>query len=157
MKPQTILVVDDNEDDIFLLEHALRALHFINPFQVLDNGEDAIAYFEGSGPYADRSRYPTPGLLLLDLHLPLNTGFEVLEWLRRNPHPELKVIVCTGTASPDERELASSLGAMRVFEKIPDFSRFVQQITNLPGVCVIPGPDGQELKFDCDQPALTKV
>ena len=131
--PETILVVDDNEDDVVLLKHALQHAGVINPLQTLDNGAGAIAYLEGKGPYEDRSRFPYPSFMLLDLHLPMQTGFDVLEWLRRNPQPKLKAVVCTGTATPAEVEKAYKLGAEQVLQKTADYRKFVKYLQSLPG------------------------
>ncbi len=147
MRPEAILVVDDNEDDVFLLKHALQVAGIINPVQVIDNGRDAIAYLEGTGKFEDREAYPYPSFLLLDLHLPLETGCQVLEWLRKTYHPDLKVVVCTGTATPAEMEWAYKLGAERVFEKTPDFGAFVREFEKLPGVQVHSERDTRELVF----------
>lgn len=145
MWPEPILVVDDNEDDVFLLKHALRNAGFINPIQTLDTGMDAIHYLQGSGMYQDRKKYRYPAFLLLDLHLPLQTGFDVLEWLKKNPQPDLKVVICTGTASPEEIEKAYKLGAERVLEKTANFSDFIKMLSNLPGIAVRNVEEGREL------------
>lgn len=147
MRPQTILVVDDNEDDVILLKHALRNAGVVNPLQSVNNGSDAIAYLCGDGPYADRERFPYPSLLLLDLHLPLQSGFEVLDWLRRNPQPDLKAIVCTGTATPAEVEKAYKLGAEEVLQKTSDYKQFVGHLVHLPELQQVPRPLGIEWSF----------
>ena len=54
----------------------------INPLQVVANGEQAIGYLKGDGPYADRSSYPLPELVMLDLQMPRVSGLEVLKWIR---------------------------------------------------------------------------
>jgi CheY-like chemotaxis protein len=145
MWPESILVVDDNQDDVFLLKHSLRTAGFINPIHTLDTGLDAMHYLQGTGPYQDRSKYPYPAFLLLDLHLPLQTGFDVLEWLKKNPQPNLKVVICTGTASPEEIEKAYKLGAERVLEKTSNFSDFIKMLTNLPGIAIRNIEEGREL------------
>jgi CheY-like chemotaxis protein len=147
MRPQTILVVDDNEDDVVLLKHALRNAGVVNPLQSVNNGTDAIAYLNADGPFADRERFPYPSLLLLDLHLPLQSGFEVLDWLRRNPQPDLKAIVCTGTATPAEVEKAYKLGAEEVLQKTSDYKQFVGHLVHLPELQQVPRPAGIEWSF----------
>src|SRR5437016_5944587 len=86
----TILLVEDNEDDILLLERALRNARLANPLKVVKDGEEAIKYLSGDSAYADRTRYPFPFLILLDLRLPRLSGYEVLAWIRDHPdfvHP----------------------------------------------------------------------
>lgn len=148
MRPKPILIVDDNQDDVFLLRHAMQVAGFVNPVQTVESGTDAIHYLEGEGKYQDRSSYPYPAFLLLDLHLPLQSGFDVLRWLRDNPQPSLEVVVCTGTASPEEVRLARSLGAQEVLDKTADFSEFVKQLSSIPRIHVHAEDQRRELIFD---------
>lgn len=57
---------------------------FVRRALVID-GKDAIAYLEGEGEFNDRSKFPLPAAILLDLNMPRMTGYEVLEWFRSNP------------------------------------------------------------------------
>src|ERR1041384_6928520 len=81
----TILLAEDDPDDVLLAQIALRKARLANPLQIVRDGEEAIAYLQGEGRYADRNRYPLPILLLLDLKMPKVNGFQVLEWLRKQP------------------------------------------------------------------------
>jgi CheY-like chemotaxis protein len=76
-----ILTVDDRDDDRYLLERMLRRVGVTNPFHSLSDGHQAIRYFNGDFPFADRVRYPIPAIVFLDLHMPLIGGREVLDWL----------------------------------------------------------------------------
>ena len=92
----TILLVEDNPDDVALFQRALRKAALDYPLQVVSDGEAAIAYLAGEGLYADRSNHPLPRLVLLDLKLPRKSGHEVLEWLRAQPDlRRLPVVVLT--------------------------------------------------------------
>jgi len=74
----------------------------------------------GSGPFADRERFPLPGLLFLDLKLPYKSGFEVLQWIWTRP--ELAAIpVAVLTSSEEERDIkeAARLGARSFLVKPP--------------------------------------
>ena len=80
--------------------------HPPQPVDVHD-GEQAIAYLQGSGVYADRRSHPLPCLLLLDIKIPRRNGLEVLHWLRGRP--EFKELpVCMVTSSDDERDRAEA-------------------------------------------------
>ena len=88
---ESILIVDDRPDDQDILVRGLRGLGVRNPVSTLGNGHEAIRYLKGDSPYNDRSRHPLPGVIFLDLKLPLVSGFEVLDWihgtgLKRNSH-----------------------------------------------------------------------
>jgi CheY-like chemotaxis protein len=104
---RTILLVEDNEDDVFVFHRALKDAKISNPVQLATHGKQAVEYLSGAGKYADRSLYPLPFLIFLDLKLPYLDGFEVLKWIRRQP--ALEQIVGRG-ARPFHR-----LSARRAF------------------------------------------
>lgn len=81
----TILVADDDPDDAFLLQWALRSIDARNSVQLVSDGAEVIAYLEGSGKFADRSRFPIPQALILDMRMPRKTGLDALEWLQEQP------------------------------------------------------------------------
>lgn len=93
-----ILIADDDENDVILLNSCLKRAGVKNPSIAVGDGSDVIAYFRGDNEYADRNKYPLPGILFLDLKMPRNGGFAVIEWLNR--HKELRenllIIVLTG-------------------------------------------------------------
>ena len=78
----TFLIVEDQENDAFFLMHALKKAGLTNPAQVVEDGKEAIDYLSGEGIYADRTIYPVPSVIFLDLKLPQVSGFEVLQWMR---------------------------------------------------------------------------
>jgi CheY-like chemotaxis protein len=79
---QTVLLIDDDANDRFLIRRSFQRLGIENPLIEVSDGTEAIAYLEGSGVYADRVKYPFPGILLLDLQMPRMDGLQVLEWIR---------------------------------------------------------------------------
>ena len=85
-----ILVMEDNENDAFLLKRALSRSGIRNPVHLVPDGEEGIAYLEGTNQYADRLAHPMPCFIITDLNMPRKSGFEVLEWLRK--HPEFRVV-----------------------------------------------------------------
>jgi len=80
-----VLLVEDSEDDALLLQRAFGELPASPPIHWVNNGNDAILYFCGEGRFTDRTVYPIPSLVLLDLKLPVKNGFEVLRWARSYP------------------------------------------------------------------------
>ena len=104
LQKSTILMVEDNEEDILLLKRAFRHARIANPLIVVRDGEHAIKYFSGAGDYGDRTRYPLPFLMLLDLRLPKISGFAVLEWIREELGlQELIVMILTGSDHGNEQ------------------------------------------------------
>src|SRR6476619_2979181 len=93
-----ILVVEDDPDDVFLIRRAFEKSGITNPIEVVEDGEQAIAYLSGRGEYADRAKHPIPALMLLDLKLPRIPGLSVLAWLRKQPAlGRLSVVVLTAS------------------------------------------------------------
>jgi CheY-like chemotaxis protein len=109
---QTILLVDDSENDLFLLRRAFKKAEFHCLLQEVHNGEEAIAYLKGECLYGDRSHYPLPSVMLLDLNMPMKNGFDVLTWARAQPaFRSLPITVLTASMRPEDVERAFQLGA----------------------------------------------
>jgi len=107
-----ILVVEDNENDVLLIRRTLERSGIPNPRHFVKSGEEAINYLVGVGPYANRERFPFPGLVLLDLKLVQMDGFEVLKWVRAHPHfKDLRVVVLTSSSNIRDVNKAYQLGA----------------------------------------------
>jgi len=100
MKPKTILYVEDEEHDAFFMQVAFQKARVANPLQVVVDGLQAVAYLQGTGPYANREQYPLPSLMLLDLNLPCLSGIEVLRWIRENPElHDLPVVIFSSSSN----------------------------------------------------------
>jgi len=117
---QTILLVEDNEDDVFLMKRALKEADILNPLQLAVHGQQAVDYLAGTGEYADRVQYPLPGLIFLDLKLPFKHGLEVLRWIRAQPSLDT-ILVIVLTSSSEEFDIRQSyyLGARSFLVKPP--------------------------------------
>ena len=103
----TILLVEDEPNDAVLAQIALQRIIPGVSLPVVSDGIQAVEYLKGTGPYADRSLYPFPDVVLLDLKLPLLDGFEVLRWIRQQPELKfLPVIGLTGSLRNEDTKLA---------------------------------------------------
>lgn len=121
-----ILLVEDGPDDIFFMQEAFMKLEHGGPVQVVTDGLQAVRYLEGKGDYADRARFPLPGLVLLDLKLPKLTGLEVLAWKRdRAELAGIPVLVLTSSAEHRDVQRAYELGAFSYHVKPVDFQRLI--------------------------------
>ena len=111
-KVEVILVADDDENDAYFIERALKEAQVANPLRRVRDGEEAIAYLKGEGGYGDREKFPLPHLMLLDLKMPRKNGFEVLEWVRGQPGlKRLPVIILTSSKEDSDINHAYDLGA----------------------------------------------
>jgi CheY-like chemotaxis protein len=109
---RTILLAEDDANDIFFLQFAFESAQISNPLQVVVDGQQAIDYLAGAGPYADRARFPFPCLMLLDLKLPLKMGLDVLRWIREQPALQtLLVVVLSSSSEKEDIDEAYRLGA----------------------------------------------
>lgn len=112
MSRDVILLAEDDELHVELTLRGFRKRGFLNPVQVVKDGEEAIAYLSGEGGFADREKFPLPALLLLDLKMPNKNGFEVLQWLRAQPKFQtLPVVVLTSSGEIKDMKRAYELGA----------------------------------------------
>jgi len=117
---RAILLVEDNEDDVFLMKRALKAARVTNPLYVVEDGQEAVDYLGGAGKFADRASYPLPAVVFLDLKLPLISGHDVLAWIRRqNALESLVVIVLTSSNEASDLSRSYALGANSYLVKPP--------------------------------------
>ena len=140
--PYSILVIEDDPNDIFLLKRALRKNNISNPVQVLTDGAEAIAYLTGFGQYVEPDAYPR--FILLDLKMPRRSGFEVLEWMQNHPRfGSIPKIVLTSSSERKDVAQAFALGATSYMVKPADFHQLEQMIRTIFDywtACLQPGP-----------------
>src|SRR2546423_3708251 len=131
-----ILLVEDDENDVFLMERAMSKAGLSLPMHVAVNGQDAIDYLSGTDKYSDRDTYPLPICIFLDLKLPFVNGFEVLEWLRGQPAlAGISVFILTSSPEERDREKARELGAKCYLVKPPPPEMLLEAMRMLPA-CV---------------------
>ncbi len=124
--PPTVLLVEDNEDDVLLLRRALKEAGLDLELMVV-TGRMAVDYLKGSGEYANRERFPAPALVLLALWLRDVSGFDVLSWIRsQSSLKALPVIVLTGSIFDADERRANELGANFFMSKPVDFNELCE-------------------------------
>lgn len=132
-EPQpTILLVEDSEDDVFIMKHALKRAGVANPLQVVTDGQMAIDYLAGKGRFSDRGRFPLPFIVFLDLKLPYVHGHEVLSWIHTEEAlNSLVVIVLTSSNEERDHQRAYALGARSYLVKPPTPDALLEVIASL--------------------------
>ena len=124
---QAILLVEDSEDDVFLMKRALKGAKIKNPLVVVEDGQQAVEYLAGTGEFADREKFPFPAVVFLDLKLPMMGGLEVLEWIRKQRGLEnLVVLVLTSSSEPSDLKRAYALGANSYLVKPPTADQLLE-------------------------------
>ena len=123
-----ILQAEDSEDDAFLCQRALEKIGGLRHRCVhVHDGEQCIKYLSGDEPYSDREKFPLANLLLLDLKMPVLSGFDVLEWLHKRPQfNALPVIILSGSEWEEDRKRALSKGAKEYQIKPIDSAELVR-------------------------------
>ena len=126
---ETILLVDDSENDLILMRAAFKKAEFNNPLREVRDGEEAIAHLKGERPYGDRAKYPLPVVMLLDLNMPKKNGFEVLTWVRTQPSlKNLSIIILTASVRMEDVQKAYDLGAHSFLVKPASLEKLVGMI-----------------------------
>ena len=125
----SILVVEDDANDVMLLKRALNKNQISNPVQVLADGAEAIAYLTGFSDPANRCDRPFPRFILLDLKMPRRSGFEVLEWMHGSPiFRSIPKIILTSSSHKSDVERAYGLGATSYLVKPANFDDLQKMI-----------------------------
>ena len=119
----SVLLVEDDLNDIFIVKRAFKMANIPTPLQVVTDGQEAISYLRGDGKYADRSHYPLPRLIVMDIRMPRRSGFEVLEWVKTNRQPlrRIPVVIVSSSQNPDDINRAYELGANAYMVKPMNF------------------------------------
>ena len=129
---ETILAVEDEDDDVALLKRAFRKVGIVNPVTYLADGESAVDYLAGAGRFNDRSAHPLPALILLDLKLPRKSGLDVLAWIReQRVIRRTPVVVLTSSRQSRDLEHAYELGVNSYLVKPVAFDDLLQMIEAL--------------------------
>jgi two-component system, response regulator len=132
MDSKTILLVEDNPDDVVLTLRAFEKNHIFNKVVVAKDGVEAIDYLFGTGSYAGRDVKDLPVVVLLDLKLPRIDGLEVLKQIRQNQFTKLLPVVIL-TSSSEEKDVTNGyeLGANSYVRKPVAFEQFVEAVKHL--------------------------
>jgi len=129
---RTILLVEDNPDDVELTLRALKQYHVRNEITVVRDGAEALDYLFATGAYADRDASVLPAVVILDLKLPKVDGLEVLQRVRADERTKLVPVVVL-TSSKEERDMVNSykFGANSYVQKPVDFNQFIEAARQL--------------------------
>jgi len=125
-RPIEILLVEDNPGDVRLTQEAFRQNKIRNKLNVVNDGEQALAYLRRQGPYAGVAR---PGLILLDLNLPRVDGREVLAQIKSDPElRHIPVVILTTSQAEEDIVKSYALHANCYISKPVDLERFMQVV-----------------------------
>ena len=131
-RQQIFLYAEDSENDVLLMKSAIAKADLLIELKTVPDGEEVVRYLNGDGPYAERRKSPVPTLMFLDLKLPKKDGFQVLRWLRQQPHlKRMIVIVLTASRRQEDVDHAHDLGANAVLVKPARIEDLVDMLGHL--------------------------
>jgi len=129
---QTILIVEDSDDDFLATLRAFKKENVVNPIQRCSNGDQALDYLYRRGEFAAPDSATKPGLMLLDLNLPGTDGRDVLQTVKSDPQfAQMPIIVLTTSYARDDIEECYDAGADSYVQKPVDFAGFVAAIARI--------------------------
>jgi len=129
-KPIEILIADDDAEDRMLILDALKESRLKNTVQYVENGEELLDYLLNKGKYADKKKYPTPGIILLDLNMPKKDGREALKEIKENKDlKSIPIIILTTSKAEEDIIKTYGLGVNSFITKPVTFSAMVD-VTN---------------------------
>ena len=143
-KPITILLADDDEEDLLMTREALEQSRLGNDLRLAYDGEELMDYLLHRGRYADPADSPVPGLILLDLNMPKKDGREALTEIKANPDiRKIPVIVLTTSRTEEDVFRSYDLGVNSFISKPVTFTGLAEamkvlgqywfEIVELPG------------------------
>jgi CheY-like chemotaxis protein len=128
-----ILLIEDEENDVFFFKRAMNKVGLTNPVQVASDGREAIDYLKGTGKFAGRTEFPLPSLILLDLKLPFVMGLDVLKWIREQPGLAPIVVILSSSQQDEDIAAAYRLGANAYLVKPAEVTKLEEMVKAISG------------------------
>lgn len=131
-KSFTILMADDDPDDLILIRDAFDENRFEGEIQCVNDGEELLDYLNNRGKYINPDLFPKPDLILLDLNMPRKDGREALAEIKTDPNLKiLPIIVLTTSNSAEDIIRSYNLGANSYIIKPMTFNALTKTVANL--------------------------
>ncbi|MDB6110450.1 MAG: putative response regulator, CheY [Pedosphaera sp.] len=131
-----VLVADDFAEHCIMLACAIRQTDCLQVVHTVSTGQQAINYFIGKGPYAERETFPLPRVLITELDMPCADGRKLLVRLGNECFPRPIVVVLTASPLPEARQEARQLGADAFFVKPDRFRDLVVVVREIEQLAV---------------------
>ena len=132
-----VLMVDDDEEDIYSVQRLLREVELIGAFRAVRDGDELFEYLEHRGRYAAVGDSPRPDVILLDINLPRVNGLDLLSQLRCDRRfRDMTVVVLTTSDADSDRRASYDEGADSYLTKplsLEDTSAIIRMCSELPG------------------------
>jgi CheY-like chemotaxis protein len=127
-----ILIADDDADDCEMIRDALKESRLVNELFFVKDGEDLMNFLTHQGPYEDKTKFPLPGLILLDLNMPKKDGREALKEIKSDPKlRQIPVVVLTTSEAEEDVYKSYNLGVNSFVTKPVSFDSLVHVMQSL--------------------------
>lgn len=131
-KTLIILMADDDADDRLLAQDAMQESRVLNELHFVENGVQLLSYLRGDDEFSDRTLYPMPGLILLDLNMPKMDGREALAEIKADPRlRRIPVVILTTSKAEEDMVKGYDLGAASYITKPVTFDALVELMRTL--------------------------
>ena len=118
MLSNVILVAEDNPDDALIFKMMFKRATLPHSLYMVQDGQQVIDWLSGSNGYSDRTKFPLPDRVILDLKMPILFRFNVLDWLHElREFKNLPVVILTGSMVEKVRESATKLDVSEFHSK----------------------------------------
>jgi CheY-like chemotaxis protein len=125
---KSILLAEDNPNDVELTLAALDDLNLANRVVVVRDGEEALNYLRCRGKLKDRTD-GNPALILLELRMPRVDGLRVLREVRFDEKlKSIPVVILTSSRDESDRLTSQSLGVSAYMVKPVDFHQLIDAV-----------------------------
>ena len=132
MSNPTILAIDDDPADQFLVQEAMRTANLQYDLRLVSDGDEAIEYLYHRGRYTDDRKAPRPNLILLDLNMPRLNGRQVARAIKSNPNfRTIPIVVLTTSRLDQDVEELYQAGVNSYIQKPVNFDEFTEVLRDL--------------------------
>ena len=121
-----ILLVEDNKHDVRIARRAWRVNRISNKLHVVPHGQACLDFLRNEGKYSNAEQFPRPGIILMDIRMPVMDGIECLQTIKSDPELQLIPVVMLTTSKEDaDRVRSYKLGCNTFIQKPVDFDKMV--------------------------------
>ncbi|HSH01339.1 MAG TPA: response regulator [Anaerolineae bacterium] len=127
-----ILLVEDSKHDVRFVKRAFKMNNIPNPLHVVPHGQACLDYLYHRGDYTDHDAFPRPGIILMDIRMPVMDGIECLRHIKSDDDLSLiPVIMLTTSREDTDRVLSYKLGCNTFIQKPVDFPKFAEAVNGI--------------------------
>ncbi|MGB3237721.1 MAG: response regulator [Geitlerinemataceae cyanobacterium] len=128
---RVLLTIEDSDEDFAAFKWVMKKLSLSYPVFRCADGDDAFDFLYGNGKYADRSRFPQPSVICLDLNLPGTDGREILSQIKQDETlQKIPVVIFTTSDNPRDIELCYQYGASGYIVKPIHLNHLVESLNS---------------------------